>query len=50
MADAIKMNGKWYLNTFNGNISNLVGLSAYIPGIIPLSYDENGDFAELIGE
>ena len=49
-ADAIMYNGRWYLNSMSGNIGSLMGISSYLQGIIPLKYDEDGYFAELIGE
>ena len=49
MADAVQFNGKWYLNSMGGNIGALLGITAYVYGMVPLQYDEEGYFEELLG-
>ena len=47
MADTIKYNGRWYLNSMGGNIGAITGAPLYNYGLIPL---QNEEFAELFGE
>ena len=49
-ADAVKYDDRWYLCTMGGNIGNIMGLSSYLSGMIPLQFDEEGDLAEFFGE
>lgn len=41
--DVGEYNGKWYLINFSGNIGNLLGISTFSSGILPLNIEESID-------
>ena len=49
MADAVKYDGKWYLDYLGGNISSLLNFNYALAGMVPLGSESADNIGELFG-
>ena len=50
MADAVKLNGKWYLYSMGGTLGSIAALPANNQGMFPMKYSDTTDFRLSIPE